>query len=217
MKKITVVLLVLLLATLACSKVTNLVPSNNNSNQGTLLFSDDFSNTGSGWDKVQQDNKVTDYDNGRYRMWLNEAQFDIWANPGQSFDDPVRIEVDAIKTAGPDVNDFGIICDYQDTQNFYFGLVSSDGKAAIGKVEAGDTTFLSASEMQPVSGINTGNASNHLRLDCANGSLTLFANNTQLASVQDSSFSSGDVGLQVGSFDETGVEIFFDNFMVTKP
>jgi len=230
MKKIAAVLLILVLATLACSKVSNLVPtSSNNPNQppvdiqptaaqqSSLLFADDFSNTSSGWDKVQETNKVTDYDNGRYRMWLNDAQFDIWANPAQGFDGPVSVEVDASKSSGPDVNDFGIICDYQDAQNFYFGLVSSDGKAVIGKNETGTTTFLSASEMQPVSGVNIGNASNHLRLDCISGNLTLYANGNQVAFAQDASFSSGDVGLQIGTFDEVGVEIFFDNFVVTKP
>ena len=50
-------------------------------------------------------------------MWLDNSQYDIWSNAGQFFPGPVIVEVDATKTGGPDDNDFGIICNYQDTDN----------------------------------------------------------------------------------------------------
>jgi len=240
MKKALLVIVMLVAASLACSLLSPKVSPTNNPPveiqptsaqvqptagqiqptvqfQNNILFSDDFANSGSGWDQVNEDYKITDYANGGYRMWLTETQYDIWANPGKSFSGPVSIEVDATKTAGPDNNDFGIICNYQDVENFYVGLISSDGYAVISKVEAGTTTYLSSEQMEPVDGINPGSATNHIRFECNNGELSLYANSKQVATANDSSFSSGDVGLQVGTFDEGGVDMLFDNFLVLKP
>jgi len=235
MKKIILVIAVLAAATLACNLLSSVIPSATFEppiqiqptvqEQPTLpvqpvnnvLFSDDFSDPNSGWDQVNEDYKITDYTNGGYRLWLSKTQYDVWANPYQDFSGYVSIEVDATKAAGPDNNDFGIQCNYQDTDNFYFGLISSDGYAVIGKVLAGDTSYLSSDQMQPADGINTGSATNHLQFVCNNGELTLFANGWQVAYVaNDSSFTSGDVGLQVGTFEEGGVDMLFDNFVVTS-
>jgi len=184
---------------------------------GDILFSDNFTNPESGWDRVRDEIKISDYENGGYRMWLNQKQYDMWANPGRQFTTPVRIEVDAIKSGGPDNNGFGLICDYQDVGNFYYGEISSDGYAIIGKVQGGKSSYLSADKMQPVKGINSGDATNHIRLDCINGSLTLYANDQQVAQVNDSTFSSGDVGLQVSTFTDVGVDMLFTNFVVKFP
>jgi uncharacterized protein YxeA len=222
MKKILIVVIALVAASLACSQVspTQEPPIQVQPTvkvQSDVLFSDDFSNSSSGWDQVNEDYKITDYSNGGYRMWLDNTQYDVWANPAKSFSGPVRIEVDATKIAGPDNNDFGIICNYQDIDNFYFGLVASDGYAVIGKVQDATSTYLSSEQMVSVDGVNPGSTLNHLRFDCINGDLTLYANGSQVANVYDSTFSSGDVGLQVGTFDESGVDILFDNFVVRKP
>ncbi len=225
MKKAILIIGVVVAATMACSLSPTVDPTDSPPGQvqptipvqSNILFSDDFSNTSSGWDQVNEDFKTTDYANGGYRMWLSETQYDIWANPSQYFSGPVNVEVDVRKVAGPEDNDFGIICNYQDIDNFYVGLVSNDGYAVIMKRQNGTTEYISSDEMIPVDGINSGSANNHIRFECNNGDLTLYANGTQVAYVYDNSFTSGDVGLQVGTFDEGGVDFLFDNFIVTKP
>jgi hypothetical protein len=186
--------------------------------QSNVLFQDDFSSTSSGWDQVDQSEKVTDYVNGGYRMWLTTVNYDIWANPNNNtFSGPVSVEVDATLIAGPENNDFGIQCHYQDVSNFYVGLISSDGYAVIGKVQDGTSTYLSSDKMTSVSGINSGNSTNHIKFVCNNGDLTLYANGNQVAYVYDTTFSGGLVGLQVGTFDVGGVDMLFKNFVVTTP
>ena len=227
MKKMFLIIGVLVAATLACNLLSPTTPtSNNNSSvdiqptsqvQSNILFSDDFSSSSSGWDQVNEDWKVTDYVNGGYRMWLTETQYDIWANPSEYFSGPVSIEVDVTKVAGPDDNDFGIICNYQDVDNFYVGLVSNDGYAAIMKRQDGSSSYISADQMLSVNGLNSGSTNNHIRFDCINGNLTLYANGNQVASAFDNSFSDGDVGLQIGTFDTGGVDFLFDNFVVRQP
>ena len=127
-KPLILFIAVLAVASFSCSLAGGATPDPN------ILFQDDFSDTSSGWDRVNNSDSVTDYADGAYRIWVNKPQYDIWANPGKSFAGDVRIEVDASKKAGPDDNDFGVICRYEDINNFYFFHITSDGYAIIGKI-----------------------------------------------------------------------------------
>ncbi len=218
MKKMFVILAAMVLVTLACSLSPVFTPTGGGGEQpSNVLFSDDFSNTNSGWDQRQETNYVSDYVSGSYRIYVNDTNYDIWANPSKSFPGDVQIEVDATKAGGPDDNDFGLICRYLDTDNFYFLLISSDGYAAIGKYEGGSQQLISADKMNKVEGITPGAATNHLRADCVGSELKLYANGNLVATATDSSFTSGDVGLMAGTFDMPGTDILFDNFYVYKP
>jgi hypothetical protein len=212
----------LTLATLACGLVSGSdepVSPESESAPGPaddILFSDDFSNPNSGWDQVNSSEGVTDYANGVYRIFVNTDNTDVWANPSLNFTDTI-IEVEATKVGGPDDNDFGIQCRYQDTGNFYFFIISSDGFYGIGITQDGTQSLLGADKLQPSDDINLGNTTNNIRVDCVGNTLTLFVNGTQLISVQDDTFASGDVGLLAGTYDEIGTDIHFDNFVVTAP
>ncbi len=65
--------------------------------------------------------------------------------------------------------------------------------------------------------INQGTGTNVIQADCEGENLTLSVNGTVLADVTDNRFSSGDVGLIAGTFDEPGTDILFDNFFVRQP
>jgi hypothetical protein len=184
---------------------------------GAILFQDDFSDTGSGWDRVSDSTTVTDYANGGYRMYVNETNYDVWANPGKNFTD-VSVEVSATKIGGPDENDFGIICRYLDISNFYYLFIGSDGFFGIAAISDGNPPELIGMESMSFSGrINQGFETNVIRADCVGESLTLSVNGTVLADVTDNRFTSGDVGLIAGTFDEAGADIQFDNFIVRQP
>jgi hypothetical protein len=210
-------LAVLMVTTLACG----LSDLNNQPPEGSelppdILFIDDFSDTSSGWDRTNEDEGVTDYIDGFYRILVNTDNTDVWANPGLNFTDTV-IEVDAAKVGGPDDNDFGIICRYQDLSNFYFFIVSSDGFYGIAKVIDGVQELIVLENMEYSDTINQGNSSNKLRADCNGQNLALFINGQKLLEVTDSEYFSGDVGLIAGTFDVAGTDIQFDNFIVRKP
>ncbi|MFN2216374.1 MAG: hypothetical protein ACK2TS_05465 [Anaerolineales bacterium] len=192
-------------------------PTRNFQPQGNLIWSDNFGNISSGWYSLNESDRFSDYYSGGYRMWLDVVQYDIWATAGQSFTGSVSVEVDATKIGGTDDNDFGVICNYQDAENFYVGLISSDGYAVIAKYQNQAWSYLSSDSMEPTDAINQGSATNHIRLDCISGELTLYVNGIYVTNAYDDSFSSGDIGLQVGNFDSSGVDIFFDNVEVRIP
>jgi hypothetical protein len=181
-----------------------------------VLFQDDFSDTSSGWDRVDAPEGVTDYANGGYRIFVDQTGHDYWGNPGLDFGD-VHIEVDATKVGGPDDNDLGLICRYQDTDNFYAFYVSSDGFASITKVVDGNQELMGSENWLETAAVRQGNATNRIRADCVGDSLALYANGELVHSVADSTFASGDVGLIAGTFSEGGTDVLFDNFVVLQP
>jgi len=181
-----------------------------------VLFQDDFSDPSSGWDRVNVDDGVTDYADGAYRIYVNTSDSDVWANPGLKFDD-VYVEVDATKIGGSDDNDYGVVCRYQDGDNFYFFVISSDGYYGVGKVLQGEQQLIGMDSMPPSEVIKKGNVTNHLRAGCVGSKLSLAINDQLLGEYDDTDFTAGDVGLVAGSFSEAGVDIHFDNFVVTKP
>jgi hypothetical protein len=180
-----------------------------------VLFSDDFSDTGSGWDRASGDQGYTDYNNGAYEISVDVTQYDLWANPGQYFTD-VSVETDATLVSGTEDNDIGVICRYQDVSNFYFAVIASDGYYGIGKVADGSQAYITDG-LPSTSLVNNGNSTNHIRFDCVGSSLSLYINGTLAETVTDSDFSAGDVGLMAGTFDTAGVVISFDNFVVYQP
>lgn len=211
--RLLLIILALSLATLACSFALGDTqqPADNN-----ILFQDDFSDPNSGWDRVNEQQGITDYADGAYRILVNVADTDVWANPGLSFDD-VSISVEATKVGGVDDNDFGVVCRYQDNQNFYFFLISSDGYYGTGKMINGEQSWIGVDAMPPSDVIKTGNTTNLIRADCVGSKLTLYVNDQLIDEQEDSTLTSGDVGLMAGTFSTPGTEILFDNFVVRQP
>ena len=181
-----------------------------------VLFEDDFSEKSTGWDRLESESGTTDYKNDAYHIVVNEPLTDLFANPGQSFKD-VIIEVTAARQSGPENNSFGVICRYQDEENFYTGLITSDGYAGIFEVKNGKYVLLGQDEMLPVPSILGGTASNKIHFECIGNSLALAVNDSPVDAQNDKSYESGDVGLIAGTIEESGVHIAFDDFKVWQP
>ena len=162
------------------------------------------------------DGAVVDYYTGGLRILVQEAQYDFWSVPGLEFND-VDIEVNAVKLGGPDDNDFGLICRYQNKDNFYMLVISSDGYYGIAKIKNGQYILLGADQLQYSNSIALGQAANNIRAECVGPNLRLYANSVLLTEVQDGDFPSGDVGLVAGTYNTPGTDILFDNFIVRKP
>jgi hypothetical protein len=221
MMRLRVILLLFALAsaTLACQTVNSIVGESqaiNQQNTGRLLFQDDFSDPKSGWDSLTNEDGITDYHNGEYRILVDTTNTDVWANPRLTFTDTI-IEVDATKAGGDDNNDLGVICRYKDGNNFYFFVISSDGYYGIGKIKNGQQVLVGMESMPPTDVVKQGNATNHIQAECNGSTLRLVVNGQLLAETTDSDFTSGDAGLLAGSFENPGTDIRFDNFVVREP
>ena len=206
--------LMLALATLACQ----FLPGGSGSNS-SALFEDDFSNNSQGWDERTSDNAATGYENNEYSIAVFPTGWYAWANPeGADLSvSNVHIEVTARNTGTATEPGFGVMCAYSSGgDNTYYMGVSTDGYYVIVKTVGGEDTVLSDPESWiPSDDIPVNAASYRIGADCANGSLSLSVNGTTLATVEDATFTSGNVGLFVQTFSESNAEVRFDDYVVT--
>ncbi|MBI4732591.1 MAG: hypothetical protein HY781_10820 [Chloroflexi bacterium] len=214
-KKLILPLAILVLATLACTLPS--LPGADPDGDPNTLFTDDFSDTGSGWDVYSDSSGSVDYAGDGYRILVTATDLLLWGNPYQDFQNDLRIAVDATKSGGPDDNALGVICRYQDVDNFYLFIISSDGYAGIAMYKNNEFSLLSGEFMDLSDAVNQGATTNHIEATCIGSTLTLLVNGTQAATATDASFSGGDVGLFAKSFSEGNVDILFDNLVVSKP
>ena len=125
--------------------------------------------------------------------------------------------MESSKVAGPDDNVYGVICRYQDAENFTFFLISSDGYTGIGAYVNGQKELLSHSTLLPSYAVETDGGSNYLRAECVGEQLRLMVNGQLVAQSVTQNVIMGDVGLIAGSYEKSGVNIRFDNFSTVQP
>jgi hypothetical protein len=181
-----------------------------------ITFQDDFSNVMSGWEIRNESTAVTDYIDGEFVIKVNKPDTSLWSKPHGAFEN-VHIAVDARQTAGPVKNLFGIICRYQDGDNFYRFVIGADGFAGITKRSNGDVTVISAALLTVSAAVNQGFAANHIEAICDGSRLVLWVNGQQVAEAVDADFANGEIGLLASSGTVAGIEIHFDNFVVSEP
>lgn len=216
MRKIVLSLLLLFLLS-ACSVMDSIFPMQTEvPASGTVLFSDSFSSPESGWNTWNQNGSYVIYQADGLRFFIDKPNLDFYSKPGFDFPD-VRIEAEAIKVDGPDNNSYGIICRMQNEKNYYAFVISSDGYAGIIRVQEGVYELINSDTMEFAGSINQGKSINYLVATCQGNQLSFDINGVNQFSIKDDRFASGDVGLIAGSFDEPGVDIFFDSLTVFQP
>jgi hypothetical protein len=214
---LTVVILITIIS-IACGFSRD-IPEDSSSEAdiNRVLFQDDFSDNSGKWYTFVDDTGITDYENEGFRININEPGSYHWTNPELEFTD-TRIEVEATKIGGPEENDFGIICRYQDENNFYFFTISSDGYYGIAKIIDGVESLVGMEELGfDATAINPAESTNLVGAECIGTTFTLYANGNKLVEVSDSGFASGDIGLIASTYEEPGTDILFDNLIVKLP
>ena len=180
-----------------------------------LAFQDDFSSPDPNWNLESGNGVERGEADGELVLRVIDAQTDAWSTySGANFSDMI-VEVDARKTAGPDLNNYGVMCRYKDPDNFYFLQLGSDGTYAISRYLDGEGKMLV--DWAKSSAINTGEGVNHIRAECVGNTLSLYVNDAFLTSVVDSGLGQGKIALGLGTYDEGDVEVRFDNLAVKTP
>lgn len=188
--------------------------SNNKSTN--ILFVESFDDTARQMDRYSETTGSAGVTGGEFQLQVLEPNYMHWALVNQSYGDTV-IEFQARKAAGPDDNLYGAICRYQDELNFYYLVISSDGYYGIGRVIQGARSLIGSQQLLPSPSIQGGTGINHIKVVCAGATLSLEVNGELLTSVEDAALATGQVGLLAGDFSTTGIDIRFDNLLVTRP
>ncbi len=189
-------------------------------NEGGALFEDDFSGEQNcGWAEYNRGGAVVEINEGVLRISTSQPGQIWWTNPGKSFDD-VIISTDARQVSGPNNNAYGVMCRYQNEENFYVFLISGDGYYTIGKYSSDSPTITYLTEngeYQFSEVINQGTATNQIRASCIGQELSLAVNGMTLVTVLDPTFVIGDVGLAVSTLEQGTAVVEFSEFRVVAP
>lgn len=182
-----------------------------------FLYTDDFSTTRNGWTTGTSDSAGVDYVGGEYVINMKEADWFIWGVPQRSDFSNIHLEVTAKPlTTTLDVG-FGLICGYQDGQNFYYLGLDPNSYFAIAKFVADQPTMLSDERVWIQSpDITPAQESYRVGADCGHGQLTLYVNGKAIKTVLDASLTKGQVGVFVNTTDTAPTEVHFDDFQVTE-
>jgi hypothetical protein len=199
---------VLLFVSLACSVLG-----------GGALLEDDFSGGDSSWGTGSDSDRSVEYMNDALRIFVSKDFYFVWSTPdGEDYED-VHIEVTARNNSTDSTGAFGIICNLQITDTSYYFAVTGAGEYAIGKYTfAGDTLLTNDGQWGSSDVIASGADSYRIGADCgSDGTLTLYVDGQQIESVNDTTYTLGNVGLFVWSGEQLdGTDVTFDDFMVTK-
>jgi len=182
---------------------------------GQIVFQDDFSDRSTGWEKVNTPYELKGYSDGGYLISVKMESARSWSVANFPTQD-IEISVQTQKISGPNDTNFGILCRYQDKDNYYSFLISSDGYYGILKMQDGIDSLLGNAEFTFSSDILREDGINQIAAECLGNELNLKVNGQKLLSVVDDAFQVGKVGLIVETGAEGTAAIVFKDFSVIK-
>ena len=222
--------LLILVTMLACATLTNIVatptpiatstpfpsPTPVPPLSSSVLFEDsEFTDSCATDDTDTVDRFV---ENGQFMISVTAPSIVAWAECAEdSFDDFI-LEVDASQVSGPDNNIYGVLFRYDTNVNeFYVFAISGDGYYVLGinGPDRSDPELLV--EWTPSPAINLGNATNHIKVEAIGSRIAFYVNDQYLGEVEDNRLTTGLVGFFVGTIDEGGIQIGYDNLKITAP
>lgn len=216
LRRLLVMVAALVLSSMACSALggSSLEPA-----EPGVLFTDDFSDSDSGWGHSTDATGSLEYEGGQYVFKVTEDFYLTWGNLVDRQFENIRVEVEVENKSRTDEPTFGVICHSQDDGNFYYAGFGSDGYYAIIRmVNEADTILTDPNENKWIFSEDiTLNASQYrLAVQCAGGEISLMVDDKTIATVQDSTFTRGEIGLFVLTFDEPEADVRFDNLRVVE-
>jgi hypothetical protein len=185
-------------------------------------FSDDFSNASFvTWEGGEAGISQWDYVDGRYQGSLFIPDYMAWSLLPVEFT-PTTIGFDAAIVPGFEQGAYGVLCHYQDNQNFYF--VSLDPwyhEYSIGYLQ-NDEFYELMQDMwlESTTLLDDPYAVNSVQVVCEPDLITLFVNNQLEAQVEITRIEGGRTGIYVETWQDTPAEGFkalFDNLYAYIP
>lgn len=212
LSRILLAVAVLVSSSLACNALSAL--------SGGPIIEDNFEGS-QDWGIGTDSDSSVEYSNGGLRMQIFKQNYFVWSTPpGDQDYENVHIEVTVLNNGTDSTTAFGILCHQQTvTESFYYFAVTPGGEYAIAEAALAQTdVFLTNNDQWAQSdAIPLDAPSYRVGADCGNGTLTLYVNGQQIASVTDSTYVNGGVGVLAWSGEDVASgDVTFDDFVMTK-
>lgn len=176
----------------------------------TPLFASEFRRDDGEWSPEIDEDVDHYYQSRQLHLLVDRDNWLTISNSASASAADFLAEVDATQTAGPEVNEFGIAFRVVDANNFYAFFVSGNGYWNLSKFEGGE--WVTLSDWSVSEAIAASGEANRLGVLADGEDITLLINGEQVGTVTDASFAEGGIALLVGTFDDPGVDVAFDNF-----
>lgn len=184
---------------------------------GDVIYKTEFDDA-TGWSSLtlQDGGKFTaESRNGKLYVEVNSK--DTYAYVFSDIDfgySDVQIKADVETVSGPNRNNISLVCRATDNGWYEFNIFSG-GLYNILRFDSGKGWTALATGGSKA--INLQKAKNNLVAICQGNQLTFIINDTKVASVRDSTYTGGVVGVSVSTFDIAGAGVEFDRLIVSLP
>jgi hypothetical protein len=187
-------------------------------NTGEILLEDNFSGD-SNWGTLTDTKSSVEYQNDTLHMRVFQENFVIWSTPNDDNYGNVHLEVTVTNNDDAPNTAFGFICAQQQKEwSFYYLAATAGGQYAIIRATDGEAdVFLTGDGNWTYSDLIASKDSYRVGADCGSGRLTLYVDGQQIASVTDTTYGTGRVGLFTWSGDKaSSADVTFDDFLITS-
>jgi len=186
---------------------------------GDVILSDDFSSDQ--WGTGTDENRTVEYVDEALNFNVIKENYFVWSTPDDEIYQDIHMEVTVTVNADThSTTAFGFICDKSEGSDFYYLAMTPAGQYAIALAKSGERdVFLTNDDQWEYSDLITVSASSYqVGADCGNGTLTLYVDGQEVASVDDSTYTEGRVAVMVWSGEDASLttDVSFDDFVMTS-
>jgi len=180
---------------------------------GEIVYADDFSSDQSGWPVESNNEEAFYYQDGRYYIEVNKTNHLRPITGGEYLQDMVVSITTRVESSSGN-GDYGVLCRYADSNNFYMFEITQDAFYAIYVMRNSEWFPLIDYTYSP---ILENQEDTVFEVACVGNTLSFAVNDVLLGSIDDTTIKAGDYGIFVGTFENPGNIISFDNLKVQLP
>lgn len=207
-------LFLLIILTVACTDMEVPIPG-----QSKALFRDEFvmGHTGA-WTLESDDIGSAVIVPEQLVIELNAPNLIQYSKLNDPIFSDFSLEVDGRLTGGSPTTTYGVIFRMQSPNEFYRFEITGDGMYILERHDEDGTWVRHTEDWLDTVAINQGlGSANRLKVVAAGPDISVYVNDTLLEQIKDNTYSSGNIALDVGTFDGAGARVSFDNLVVFPP
>lgn len=182
---------------------------------GAVLFTDDFSNSESGWEVDRDSSFTTAYADGGYEIVNSDTNLitkGMLETP-EAADGDVAVTVR--QTAGDPAIRFGLVL-RRSRSGFLQAGITGDGKALFGEARYRDYVLVQHPEAVPFAAVRPAGATNRLRVEMNGARAVFWVNGERFGELDDVGSDGREIGL-FSTSDTAPSRVVFDDFILRAP
>jgi len=179
----------------------------------SIPLSDDFSDPTSGFAVRLDDDGQVAYADGTLQISVQPG-IELYSPYRGVAEEDLEIAVQARQLAGPPRSEMGVICRWQDEDNYVAGAFRLDGMVALWRKTDGTDDRLQ--DWTPVAGL-AGSEAHAFRLTCLGSEIRFAVDGAEVAAAEDPFPAAGTLALMAGLLEPGELTVAFDELQVSRP